>query len=240
MWVAIRASTESNRIDFGLTEDEDGLHLLSKNATVPAWSLKMKKVLISFVVLLVCCVAFADANTSNLSDAQAMDFSNKAIFVMTNENTSVYTNLWNYRSYGYSNVVDFYFNGPSYVYTETKIDWTPYQGMTQITKDQFYTIIGRPDEAARYLNFKKSRQTWSNITVGALVVGVACGVGSAFTEDTVAGVFAIGAGASLLTSCIGLFMLDVVLVEEDQFSVSFAMNAAQSYNVSLLASYTTN
>lgn len=201
----------------------------------------MKKVLISLLVLLSCCLVFADtASTSNLSTDQMSDFTSKALFVMTEENTSVYTNLWNYRAYGYSNAIDFYFDGPSYIYTETKIDWTPYQGTTPITKDQFYTLIGRPDEAARYLSFQKSRKTWTGVTVGSIIGGVACAVGSVYTEGTLQTCLQIASGLGLLASSVGLIILDIVLVEDDLFSVSFAMNAAQTYNVSLLASYSTN
>ncbi len=200
----------------------------------------MKKVLVSLFVLMICCAAFADTSTNNLSADQAANFSNQALYVVTSENTNIYTNLWNYSAYGYSNAFDFYLNGPSYVYTETKINWTPYQGSTQLTKDQFYTIVGRPDEAARYLKFQQSRKTWTGVTVGSLVAGLACAAGGYFVDGTVGDCLYIASGLALLTSGIGLIVLDVVLVEEDEFSVSVAMNAAQSYNVSLLASFSTN
>ncbi len=200
----------------------------------------MKKILVSLIVLMICCTAFADTSTSNLSAAQLSDFQKQALYVVTNENTSVYTNLWNYSAYGYSNAFDFYLNGPGYVYAETKIDWTPYQGATEITKDQFYTLIGRPDEATRYLKFQKSRTTWSGITLGSLLVSAGCATAGYFTEGSLSNLFYIVSGTALLTSGIGLIVLDLVLVEEDQFSVSVAMNAAQNYNIGLLATYTTN
>ena len=204
----------------------------------------MKKVLVSLFILMVCFVAFADtsaSSTNGLSTSQSSDFTSKALYVVTNENTSVYTNLWNYSAYGYSNPVDFFFSGPSYIYTETTLDWTPYQGAVEITKDQFYNLIGRPDEAERYLKFQKSRTTWTGVTVGSLLAGAACAVGgSLISNETVANCLYIASGVALLTSGVGLIMLDIVLIEEDQFSVSFAMNAAQTYNMSLLASYTTN
>lgn len=201
----------------------------------------MKKVLVSFFVLtMVCCVTFADASTSNLSAEQLTNFQNQALFVVTSENTSVYTNLWNYSAYGYSNAFDFYLNGPSYVYTETKIDWTPYQGATQITKDQFYTLVGRPDEAARYLKFQKSRNVWSGVTIGTLLAGAGFATAGYFTDGTLADCFYLTSGVALLTAGVGLCILDFVLVEEDQFSVSFAMNAAQTYNIGLLATYSAN
>lgn len=201
----------------------------------------MKKVLVSLIVLaMVCTVAFADSSTSNLSAEQMTNFQNQALYVVTSENTSVYTNLWNYSAYGYSNAFDFYLNGPSYVYTETKIDWTPYQGATQITKDQFYTLIGREDEAARYLNFKRSRDIWSGVTIGSLLAGAGFATAGYFAEGNLATCFYLASGVALLTSGIGLIVLDFALVEEDQFSVSFAMNAAQNYNIGLLATYSTN
>ena len=99
----------------------------------------MKKVLISLVILAVCFTAFADnsASTANLSAEAINNFTSQALYIQTETDTSVYTNLWNYSAHGYSNPIDFYFNGPSYVYTETRIDWTPYQGTTPISKDQF-------------------------------------------------------------------------------------------------------
>ncbi len=200
----------------------------------------MKKVLVSLLVLMICCVAFADTSTNNLTADQLNDFQKQALFVVTSENTSVYTNLWNYSAYGYSNAFDFYLNGPSYLYAETRIDWRPYQGATEITKDQFYTIIGRPDEAARYLKFQRSRNTWSGITLGSLLMSAGCAAAGYFTEGTLSNCFYLVSGVSLLTSGIGLIVLDLVLVEEDQFSVSVAMNAAQNYNIGLLANYSTN
>ena len=200
----------------------------------------MKKILLTLALLALCFVAFAaDYDTSNLSAEAVNNFTNQALFIQTSEDTSVYTNLWNYKAHGYSNPIDFYFNGPSYVYTETKIEWTPYQGTTELTKDQFYTIIGREDEATRYLDFQKSRSTWSGITIGSLVAGAACAVGGVLTDGPLCTCFCVASGLGLITACVGFFVLDIVLVEEDQFSVTFAMNAAQTYNVSLLASYAT-
>ena len=201
----------------------------------------MKKALITLALLTVCLVAFAaNYDTSTLSTEAVNNFTNQALFIQTTEDTSVFTNLWNYRAHGYSNVIDFYFSGPSYVYTETKIKWTPYQGTTELTKDQFYTIIGREDEATRYQNFKKSRSVWTSVTVGSLIAGAACAVGTIYTDGPLFTSLCVASGLGLLTACVGFFVLDFVLVEEDQFSVTFAMNAAQTYNVSLLATYATN
>jgi hypothetical protein len=202
----------------------------------------MKKVLISLVILAVCFTAFADtsASSANLSADAINNFASQALYIQTETDTSVYTNLWNYSAHGYSNPIDFYFNGPSYVYTETRIDWTPYQGTTPISKDQFYNLVGRQDLAAQYLSFKHARKTWSNVTVGSLVAGAALAVGGALTEGTMSECLFLASAISFTTSCVGLFVLDVILIEEDTFSVSFAMNAAQTYNVSLLATVATN
>jgi uncharacterized protein YxeA len=206
----------------------------------------MKKILITLIVLMTCCFAFASTNsstpsTSNLTTDQVNSFTSQAIYIQTQEDTAVYTNLWNYKSYGYSNPVDFFFDGRSYVYTETKLDWTAYQGALPLTKDEFYNIVGLPEEAARYLAFKRSRNTWSSVTVGTILGGVACALGgSLLTEGTVSNCLYLASGLCLLTASVGFIMLDIVLVEEDQFSVSMAMNAAQNYNISLLATVSTN
>lgn len=216
----------------------------------------MKKVLVSLLILMVCSFAFADTSagssagsstdvavdvaTNNLSTAAVNNFTNKALFIQTSENTNVYTNLWNYSAYGYSSPIDFYFNGPSYVYTETKVNWTPYQGSIEISKDQFYNLIGRTDLAADYLTFQKSRRTWSNVTIGSLVSSLGFVVGGALTKGDISDCLYAASAISLVVSGVGLFVLDVVLVEEDLFTVSFAMNAAQTYNMGLLATISTN
>lgn len=201
----------------------------------------MKKTLCILAVLATCCLIFADsAETTNLSSEVLNNFKSQALYVQTNEDTNVYTNLWNYSAHGYSNVIDFLFNGPSYIYTETKISWDAYQGTTKLTKDQFYSIAGYPELATKYLRFKRSRDTWTGISVGSLVAGLGLLAGGIYTDGPISDYLYVASVVSFTLCGVGLIILDVALDETEQFSVSVAMNAAQTYNVSLLATLSTN
>ena len=56
-------------------------------------------------------------------------------------------------------------------------------------------------------------------------------------DDPLSTYFLISAGAMYTVSSVGFTVLEFGLVEEKEFSVSFAVNAAQTYNQKLLESF---
>ena len=195
-------------------------------------------------------VAFAIA-PSDLSSEDRAKFDSQALSIQTSESMKYYADVWGsplyweltwdlaedhpwlYFAAPYSFLSPFAFR--SYSAHVTK--WEPFRGFTKISKYDFYNTIGLPNEAERYLKFQNERKVWGGVTWGSFVVGTGLLVAGLCVEDPLSTYFLVSAGALYTVSSVGFTVLEFGLIEEKEFSVSFAVNAAQTYNQKLLEGF---
>lgn len=209
---------------------------------------KMKKATFVAAMLLACaCMAFA-LTPSDLTAENRAKFDSQALSIQTSESTSYYSNYWG--TYLYWDMVwDLAEDHPWYYwmlpysvltpaaytsYGDRRIDWEPFRGFTKISKYDFYNSIGLPQEAERYRKFQNKVDTWEGLSWGGLIAGTGFLIAGLCVEDPLSTYFLVSAGAFYTASSIGFTVLEFGLVEEKEFSVSFAVNAAQTYNQRLL------
>ncbi len=202
------------------------------------------------IALFAATGAFA-VTPSDLSSEDRAKFDSQALSIQTSESMKYYADVWGsplyweltwdlaedhpwlYFTMPYSFFSPFAFHSHS----ERLTSWEPFRGFTKISKYDFYNSIGLPQEAERYLKFQNERKAWSGVTWGGLVVGTGLLVAGLCVDDPLSTYFLISAGAMYTVSSVGFTVLEFGLIEEKEFSVSFAVNAAQTYNQKLLEGF---
>lgn len=202
------------------------------------------------LILMANAIVFA-ITPSDLSADDRAKFDAQALSVQTSESMKYYADVWGSPHYWEMTwdlaedhpwlylVMPLSFIAPlSHLsYGERVTKWEPFMGFTKISKYDFYNTIGQPQEAERYLKFQNERKAWKGVTWGGLAVGTGLLVAGLCTQDPLSTYFLVSAGAMYTLSSVGFTVLEFGLVEEKEFSVSFAVNAAQTYNQRLLESF---
>jgi len=211
-----------------------------------------RKIIVAVLAIALFATAAAFAvMPSDLSAEDRTKFDSQALSIQTSESMKYYADVWGsplyweltwdlaedhpwlYFTMPYSFFSPFAFHSHS----ERLTSWEPFRGFTKISKYDFYNSIGLPQEAERYLKFQNERKAWSGVTWGGLVVGTGLLVAGLCVDDPLSTYFLISAGAMYTVSSVGFTVLEFGLIEEKEFSVSFAVNAAQTYNQKLLESF---
>lgn len=201
------------------------------------------------VVLVLCCMNAFALSPSDLTADERFTFDSQAISIQTSESMTYYSDswgsplywdiVWNSSNDSASDAAWLLFALPytlvssiSYGKTETK--WDPYLGFNKISKYDFYNIIGLKDEAERYQDFMNRRKTWNIMTWSNLALGAGLMIAGFCVEDPAQTWLFVSSGVAFTISSVGFAILEFGLVESNEFSVTFAVNAAQTYNQRLL------
>ncbi len=196
----------------------------------------MKKTLMTIFIL--TAIAFSAAAVSSANELKAMDrleYNRKALTV------SVY-NTYNMTGGTYIPITKNFdltvFSG------EQTVKWIAFQGNRKLTKPEFYSLAGYPEEARRYESFKRSKTFWSVFSWVAVAAGAAS---FSFGENIAASpgepqcnlktALMISGTGLCLAAVFGFVKIGLLSTEEQQFSVGFATNIADGFNATLLAQY---
>lgn len=196
----------------------------------------MKKLLMTLFIL--TAIAFSAAAVSSANELKAMDrleYNHKALTV------SVY-NTYNMTGGAYIPITENFdltvFSGKQ----STK--WIAFQGNRKLTKPEFYSIAGYPEEARRYESFKRSEAFWNVFSWTAVAASAACLSFGAKLEANpgepnynLKTALTISGTGLCLAAALGFIKVGILNNEEQQFSVGFATNIADGFNATLLAQY---
>ncbi len=205
---------------------------------------------IVIVVLVLCCMHVFALSPSDLTADERFIFDSQAISIQTSESITYYSDIWGSPRYwdvtwnsskdSVSDAAWLLFALPytfvsSVTHGKTETKWEPYQGFNKISKYEFYNLLGLKEEAKRYENFLNRRKTWNVMTWSNLALGAGLMIaGLCVEEEPVQNWLFLSSGVAFTISSVGFAVLEFGLVESNEFSVTFAVNAAQTYNQRLL------
>lgn len=132
--------------------------------------------------------------------------------------------------------------------------WYPYEGGYRIDRSTFYNIVGKPELALEYEDWKKAVKQHDLVmnTVGGVLLGVGSGLLLGGFIDCLVGVSSdnyttsratldyvlMGVGGALVTAgTIPFLVFDVTSPKMPNVSIAFAIGLANEYNRTLLTSY---
>ncbi len=208
---------------------------------------KSKYILV--VVFVLCCMSAFALSPSDLTADERFIFDSQAISIQTSESITYYSDLWGSPRYwdvtwnssgdSVSDAAWLLFALPytfvsSIAHGKTETKWEPYQGFNKISKYEFYNILGLKEEAKRYQDFLNHRKTWNIMTWSNFALGAGLMIAGLCVEDPVQSWLFVSSGVAFTLSSVGFAVLEFGLVESNEFSVTFAVNAAQTYNQRLL------
>ena len=194
----------------------------------------MKKLIVLFFVLSVFVLSLSAATDINdLSYTERQDYLSKAVTIET---------VQEHEASGYAMPLT---DSLAIAHTEglTTTEWFPYQGYKQISKGDFFTLLGYDDLAQKQYKADKFNNSmeiasWTTFGVGiSAVLGgyLAMELGASDNNDAVeatGGVIALTGLVSMLVS-IPLFFIRA----NNDVSISFAAGIAANYNAQLLSTY---